>query len=262
MTRLLILLVLCLLVCGAGCVDLAGDGSGPPEDDSSPRTGQADEPTGPADDSTGASEPAGPADDTDDTGDTEGDGTDDGDDEDDPGTGEDDSGDGEDDSGDGEDDPADGPVYTVTVTDVVDGDTLDVAYRNGSTDTVRLLGVDTPEVHTSVAPDWYEGVPDTPAARDCLRAVGERASSYVRERVAGETVTLWLDTAADRRGLYGRLLGYVVHDGTTLNHDLLVDGYARVFDSTFGQRERFDEAERWARADGTGVWSCRTAGES
>jgi micrococcal nuclease len=245
-TRLLILLVLCLLVCGAGCVDLAGDGSGPPEDDSSPRTGQADEPTGPADDSTGASEPAGPADDSTGAGDTEGGGTDDG-------------GDGEDDPG--TDDPADGPVYTVTVTDVVDGDTLDVAYRNGSTDTVRLLGVDTPEVHTSVAPDWYEGVPDTPAARDCLRAVGERASSYVRERLAGETVTLRLDTAADRRGLYGRLLSYVVHEGSNLNHDLLVEGYARLFDSTFGQRERFDDAEQEARADGTGVWSCRTVGE-
>ncbi|MGA9399647.1 thermonuclease family protein [Haladaptatus sp.] len=33
----------------------------------------------------------------------------------------------------------------VTVTDVVDGDTLDIQYSNGSTDTVRLLGVDTPE---------------------------------------------------------------------------------------------------------------------
>jgi micrococcal nuclease len=251
-TRLLIVLVLCLLVCGAGCVDLVGDGSGPPEDDSSPRTGQADEPTGPADDSTGASEPAGPADDSTSTGDTEGAGTDDGDDEDDPGTGEDDP---------GTDDPDEGQAYTVTVTDVVDGDTIDVAYRNGSTDTVRLLGVDTPEVNSSVAPGWYEGVPDTPAARDCLRAVGERASSYVRERLAGETVTLRLDTAADRWGLYGRLLGYVVHEGSTLNHDLLGEGYARLFDSTFGQRERFDEAERGARTDGTGVWSCRSVGE-
>ena len=33
----------------------------------------------------------------------------------------------------------------VTVTDVVDGDTLDIRYENGSTDTVRLLWIDTPE---------------------------------------------------------------------------------------------------------------------
>ncbi|ELZ24363.1 endonuclease, partial [Haloterrigena salina JCM 13891] len=30
---------------------------------------------------------------------------------------------------------------TVTVTNVVDGDTIDIEYQNGSTDTVRLLGV-------------------------------------------------------------------------------------------------------------------------
>ena len=39
---------------------------------------------------------------------------------------------------------------TVTVTDVVDGDTVDVRYENGSTDTVRLLGIDAPAAIASI----------------------------------------------------------------------------------------------------------------
>src|SRR6056297_1742341 len=36
---------------------------------------------------------------------------------------------------------------TVTVVEVVDGDTMDVRFENGTVERVRLLGVDTPEVY-------------------------------------------------------------------------------------------------------------------
>lgn len=147
---------------------------------------------------------------------------------------------------------------TVTVVSVVDGDTLDVRFSNGSTDRVRLLGVDTPEVHVAVEPTEYEGVPDTEAGRTCLRAAGENASSVVRSRLSGETVTLVFDPAADTRGAYGRLLAYVVHEGQNINAALVSDGHARLYDSEFGQRERFASAEQAAQAAGRGLWSCRT----
>jgi micrococcal nuclease len=152
-------------------------------------------------------------------------------------------------------------TWTVTVTDVVDGDTVDIRYQNGSTDTVRLLGIDTPEVHTSVSPAEFEGVPDTPAARECLGTVGGRASAYVRNRLDGETVTLRVDPQADRRGVYGRLLAYIVENGTNLNYDLVAQGYARVFDSPFRQSDRFYAAEADAQSTQQRVWACRTAEE-
>jgi micrococcal nuclease len=155
--------------------------------------------------------------------------------------------------------PDTAPQVTAEVVEVVDGDTIKVRYENGSRDTVRLLGVDTPEVHTEVDPDEF-GVPDTEAGRDCLRAWGERASEYAKERLAGETVELGFDPNEGKRGYYGRLLAYVYVDGESFNYGLVRQGYARMYDSDFVDRERFAAAETEAQTNARGVWGeCATA---
>jgi micrococcal nuclease len=140
------------------------------------------------------------------------------------------------------------------VTEVVDGDTMEVEYPDGRTDTVRLLGVDTPETHVEVAPEEFEGVPDTPAGRAWLRTWGEEASAFATDRLAGRQVEIATDPAADRRGGFDRLLVYLTVDGTLFNRALLERGYARLYDTTFSRREAFAAAERTARAEGVGVW--------
>jgi len=147
---------------------------------------------------------------------------------------------------------------TVTVTSVTDGDTVEIAYQNGSTDTVRLLGVDTPEVNGENTPGEYEGVPNTRAGEQCLAAAGDNASQYTKSALAGATVTLKFDSAADRRGTYGRLLAYVYVDGENFNLDLVETGNARVYDSSFSLNETFYAAEDGAQANETGLWTCRT----
>jgi len=154
--------------------------------------------------------------------------------------------------------PVDGQPVTTTVIDVVDGDTVDIRYSNGTTDTVRLLGVDTPEVNTDVSPDEFEGVADTAAGRACLRDWGKRASEYARQELAGEAVEVRFDDGAARRGTHDRLLMYVVVDGQNFNYGLVAKGYARVFDGSFTQSERFYDAEADAQAAQTGVWACRS----
>lgn len=162
-----------------------------------------------------------------------------------------------------------------TVVDVVDGDTVDVRYGNGSTDTVRLLGVDTPEVHVDNQPAEYEGVPDTDAGAACLESAGENASAFAERWLAGARVTLVTDPAADRRDRYGRLLAYVhvnvsARDGnltatttgdgerTDFNYRLVATGHARVYDSTFARSERYYDAEATAQDAGRGLWRCRS----
>ena len=145
---------------------------------------------------------------------------------------------------------------TVRVTDVVDGDTLDVRFPDGSTDTVRLLGVDTPEVHVENDPTEFEGVPDTEAGQSCLREHGERASDFAVDRLADRQVTLRFDPLADRRGGYDRLLAYVVVGNESFNAALLERGHARLYDSSFRERDRYAELEREARAADRGLWSC------
>ncbi|MFC7135069.1 MULTISPECIES: thermonuclease family protein [Salinibaculum] len=146
----------------------------------------------------------------------------------------------------------------VRVTDVVDGDTVDVVLPDGSEETVRLLGVDTPEVHTETTPPEFEGVPDSEAGRACLREAGQNASEYLRGHLSGEDATLLVDPVSDRRGGYGRLLAYVSHDGRNLNYALVGSGHARVYDSQFALRTAFYDAEVDAREAGRGVWRCRS----
>ena len=104
-----------------------------------------------------------------------------------------------------------GTTYRATVVDTTDGDTIDVQYHNGARDTVRLLGVDTPETHHPRKP---------------VQCFGPEASAYTRARLLGRDVTLERD--AEARDKYGRLLAYVVLDGVRYNDELLRDGYARL----------------------------------
>ncbi|MFB6173534.1 MAG: thermonuclease family protein [Halobacteriales archaeon] len=150
---------------------------------------------------------------------------------------------------------------TVTITEVVDGDTMEARYPNGTAVTLRLLGVDTPETHAENEPSEFEGVPGTDAGAACLRAVGQEATEYVAARIAGERVRIRFDAAAGRRGGYGRLLVYLDHNGTTLNHRLVEAGYGRAYTAgEFAAEERYRRAEAEARGANRGVWRCRSPG--
>jgi micrococcal nuclease len=84
-----------------------------------------------------------------------------------------------------------GPI-TARVTHVVDGDTIDVELGDGSDDTVRYIGIDTPETVK----------PGTP-----VQCGGPRAHEVNDHLVYGKTVRLRFD--AEHRDVYGRLLAYV-----------------------------------------------------
>src|SRR3954451_12319572 len=126
------------------------------------------------------------------------------------------------------------------VTRVVDGDTIHVAL-GGADETVRYIGIDTPE---SVKPN-------TP-----VQCFAEAASAANRRLVDGRRVVLTFD--AERRDRYGRLLAYVrrAGDGVFVNEQLVRDGYARTLTIPPNVRfaERFAGLARQARDDGRGLW--------
>lgn len=148
-----------------------------------------------------------------------------------------------------------GDARQATVTRVIDGDTVEVEFANGEEDTVRLIGVDTPETSLGdVSPDEYEGIPDTQAAQDHLYNWGQEASQYATSELEGKEVRIVTDPDGDRRGSFGRLLAYVYVDETNFNLALLENGYARVYDSTFSLSSEFDAAEEDARSNSVGLW--------
>lgn len=145
---------------------------------------------------------------------------------------------------------------TVTIVEVTDGDTMDVRFDDGREETIRLLGVDTPEVHAENSPAEWEGISDTQAGRDWLRSWGSKASEFATNELAGERVQIRVDSEADRRGGYGRLLVYLSPPDSerSFNRRLLDQGYARLYDTEFSKRDAFAAAEAEAREAGTGVW--------
>ena len=148
--------------------------------------------------------------------------------------------------------------WTVEIVRVIDGDTMEVRMPDGSTETIRLLGVDTPEVNGQNEPSEFEGIPDNENGEEYLAEWGERASTYATTRLDGETVTIRTDEAADRRGSYGRLLVYLTDDGANFNLDLIEEGYARMYDSSFSMRSTFADAEQTAQENDVGLWGYET----
>ena len=102
--------------------------------------------------------------------------------------------------------------FPATVTQVIDGDTIDVRFASGRVERIRMLGADTPEVKDPRKP---------------VQCYGPEASAYTHEHVpAGMSVTL--ETDVEQRDKYGRLLAYVYVGGERYEDELLRLGYARL----------------------------------
>jgi micrococcal nuclease len=136
----------------------------------------------------------------------------------------------------------DGAAGPATVERVVDGDTIVVAVA-GEHETVRLIGIDTPE---SVARDR----PD-----ECF---GAEASHRLAELLPpGTAVRLTRDV--EPRDMYDRLLAYVFRgaDGLFVNAAQVAEGYAEAKDypPNVTYRDDFEAAEATARRAGRGLWA-------
>src|SRR5438105_3732321 len=80
-----------------------------------------------------------------------------------------------------------------SVNHFVDGDTIAVN-MNGAVETIRLIGVDTPETHR----------PNTP-----VQCYGVIAAAYTKQLIGSSRVRLQADPLDTNRDRYGRLLRYV-----------------------------------------------------
>lgn len=134
--------------------------------------------------------------------------------------------------------PAAGDRIEGRITDVVDGDTIKV-HSGVRRYTVRLIGIDTPEVFSGV---------------ECY---GRRAAAFVR-RVLPLRSEVRYRLGAEERDRYGRALAYVwLDDGRFLNRLLLARGYAQTLTipPNVEYVDDFAAAARGARGRGLGLWA-------
>ena len=125
---------------------------------------------------------------------------------------------------------------------VVDGDTFHVLV-DGRDITIRLIGIDTPEV------GWYGG------DAECY---GTAAGRFVRRLLRGQRVRLEYD--AERIDPYGRTLAYAhLQGGSMLNLLLVRRGFAEVtiYEPNHRYAAELRAAEEAARSAGRGLWSAR-----
>ena len=136
--------------------------------------------------------------------------------------------------------PEPSQVLTGVAVRAVDGDTLEVRLDDGDVETVRLIGVDTPETVK----------PDTP-----VQCFGPQASAFEHRHTEGKRVRLLV--GMEPRDFYGRLLAYVFVDDRFLEVELLRRGLARTL--TFHPNDRFaprfEKLERIAAKRGKGLWN-------
>ena len=142
-----------------------------------------------------------------------------------------------------------------TVTHLVDGDTVDVAFTTGNgksnTERIRLIGIDTPETKR----------PNTPV--ECF---GREASSALAALIPIGTTVL-VERDVEERDRYGRLLGYVFRasDGLFVNHEMVRAGMATpyTFPPNIAYVDVFAAAGDASRAAAVGLWSrCESGHES
>jgi micrococcal nuclease len=128
---------------------------------------------------------------------------------------------------------------------VVDGDTIKVKI-NDTVETVRLIGINTPE---------------TVDPRRTVECFGKEASSRMKELLDGEIVRLEYDASQNYRDTYDRILAYVyLEDGQMVNRKMIAEGYAYEYTymTPYLYQDEFRKLQQLAKSSGRGLWSENT----
>ena len=127
------------------------------------------------------------------------------------------------------------------VTEVVDGDTVRVRLAGGTSERVRLIGIDAAE------------------RGDCFASA---ATARATQLALSKPVVLRGDRTQDTRDRYGRLLAYVwLPGGRDLGYQLVAGGFAKVYvyRVPFERLAPYRTAESRARSAPAGAWkACGT----
>lgn len=137
----------------------------------------------------------------------------------------------------------------VKVTKIVDGDTIKVEINN-QIETVRLIGIDTPEIKDP---------------RKTVQCFGKEASNKTKELLENKMVRLEADSTQTDRDKYSRLLRYVyLTDGTFINKKLIEEGFAfeYTYQIPYIYQAEFKAAQKLAETNNLGLWNENSCGDS
>ncbi len=134
------------------------------------------------------------------------------------------------------------PAITSKVIKVVDGDTVTVE-TNGVRETIRIIGINTPE---------------TVDPRKPVECFGQEASARAHELLDNQTVTLEADATQGERDKYDRLLRYVfLSNGSDFGKQMISEGYA--YEYTYSTPYKYQQDYKTSQSDAEsakrGLWA-------
>lgn len=128
------------------------------------------------------------------------------------------------------------------VVSVVDGDTVKVNI-NGKIETIRTIGLNTPETVDPGTPVEY---------------FGKESSDKAKELLLGKNIILEADPSQGDRDKYGRLLRYIfLSDGRDFGKIMIAEGYAYeyTYDTAYKYQTSYKETQALAKIQQKGLWS-------
>lgn len=131
------------------------------------------------------------------------------------------------------------------VVSVTDGDTLKVSI-DGRTETIRIIGLDTPE---------------TKDPRKPVQCFGEEASNKMHELAHSRNVRLESDPTQGDRDNYSRLLRHVfTEDGVNIAKQMIMEGYGHeyTYKLPYTYQAEYKNAQTHATNNSLGLWSPNT----
>ena len=136
----------------------------------------------------------------------------------------------------------------VRLVEVYDADTIRIERPDGARATIRLLGVDAPEVEGKYRK---------------AELGGKAAAAFARALMRPGPITLEPDPGGDDVDKYGRLLRYVrLPDGRDAGAEILLAGFARAYRRyRYTRRDSYVALENRAKAEGRGLWGEMGVGE-
>ena len=135
--------------------------------------------------------------------------------------------------------PHDSENILYKVVKVIDGDTIAVD-AGGKKETVRLIGIDAPEIG---------------AKKECF---SKEAEESVKNILSDASIELEEDESQNDRDKYGRFLGYIIlKDGSNFNKTLIREGLAKeyTYKTPYKYQKEFKNAETEARKAKKGLWN-------
>lgn len=128
------------------------------------------------------------------------------------------------------------------INSITDGDTLRIEI-NGDSKPVRLIAVNTPELHHPSKP---------------VECFGKEAKAFLENLLKDKRVKLEIEPKDSDTDKYGRLLRYLfLEDGTNVNETIIKNGYG--YEATYVEgykyQKEFKAAQKHAEENKLGLWA-------